>query len=343
MMSAVCTWAYDDFDYDFEKDGIYYNILNENDKTVEVAKGPYVAEVIIPSKVNGYNVVAIGKSAFEGHGEASIEMYGEEHWKPLISITIPNGVTSIGKCAFENCENLSSVILPEGLTSIGDDAFGFCVKLTSVKIPSSVTHIGTCAFFCTGLKSIIIPNGITTINAGAFGGTNLVSVEIPSGVTCIGEGAFQECKKLSSVKIPNTVTTIETSAFGFCESLTSIIIPSSVTKISDLAFEYCNNLVSISNYAVTPQVVYFTDYAENGILHVIKGLKEVYEKAQGWEVYTVIDDLDAENETSIGSITLGDNNNAKIYTLDGRIADSNKLKKGIHIKDGKKFYVKCIE
>lgn len=47
-----------------------------------------------------------------------------------------------------------------------------------------------------------------------------------------------------------------------------------------------------------------------------------------------------KNETSIGSITHGDNNNAKIYTLDGRIADSNKLKRGIYIKDGKKFYVK---
>ena len=342
-MSAICTWAYDDFDYDFEKDGICYNILSENDKTVEVAKGPYVSEVIIPSEVNGYSVVAIGESAFIRHNELYIsEILGVEDgsMKPLTSITIPNSVTSIGEDAFYECGNLSSIILPEGLTSIGDGAFGFCVNLTSIKIPSSVTYIGCSAFAFSSLESVVIPNGITSISHGAFMDTDLTSVTIPYGVTLIGEGAFEGCKKLSSVKIPNTVTTIEDSAFGFCESLTSIIIPSSVTKIEDLAFEYCNNLVDISNYAVTPQVVYFTDYAENGILHVIKGLKDVYENAEGWwRVYTIIDDLDAENETSIGSIALSGNNDANIYTLDGRATDGNNLKKGVYIKNGKKFFV----
>ena len=56
-------------------------------------------------------------------------------------------------------------------------------------------------------------------------------------------------------------------------------------------------------------------------------------------MYTIIDDLDAENETSIGSIALSGNNDANIYTLDGRATDGNNLKKGVYIKNGKKFFV----
>ena len=43
-------------------------------------------------------------------------------------VVIPNGVTSIGECAFMGCKSLTSVIIPEG-TSIGDGAFAGCEKL----------------------------------------------------------------------------------------------------------------------------------------------------------------------------------------------------------------------
>ena len=55
---------------------------------------------------------------------------------------IPNSVTSIGDCAFRNCEALTSITIPESVTSIGDEAFKRCLGLTSVTIPNSVTSIG---------------------------------------------------------------------------------------------------------------------------------------------------------------------------------------------------------
>ena len=39
------------------------------------------------------------------------------------TITIPNSVTEIGKCAFSCCDSLTSVTIPSSLTEIGDDAF----------------------------------------------------------------------------------------------------------------------------------------------------------------------------------------------------------------------------
>ena len=41
----------------------------------------------------------------------------------LTSVTLPEGLTSIGDCAFEGCSSLTSVTFPEGLANIGCDAF----------------------------------------------------------------------------------------------------------------------------------------------------------------------------------------------------------------------------
>jgi len=50
-------------------------------------------------------------------------------------IQIPNSVTSIGRCAFEDCYSLTSIIIPKSVTSIGHSAFYNCNSLTSIIIP----------------------------------------------------------------------------------------------------------------------------------------------------------------------------------------------------------------
>ena len=45
-------------------------------------------------------------------------------------------------CKYSGCSELTSVTIPEGVTSIGDMAFESCKSLTSVTIPNSVTCIG---------------------------------------------------------------------------------------------------------------------------------------------------------------------------------------------------------
>ena len=188
--------------HDFEVDGIYYNILSENNKTVEVTfKGDtysskaneYTDSVTIPQKVdyegNEYAVTGIGTEAFRACFK-------------LLSVNIPDGVVIIGQQAFGGCQKLTSVAIPEGVTSIGANAFSGCTSLTSVVIPEGVTSIGINAFAgCTSLTSVVIPEGVTSIGAYAFGGcTSLASVVIPEGVTSIGERAFSGCKSLTSVK-----------------------------------------------------------------------------------------------------------------------------------------------
>ncbi len=193
----------------------------------------------------------------------------------LTSITIGDGVTSIGSGAFSGCSGLTNISIGNGVTSIGHDAFYGCSSLTNVTIPDSVTSIGSFVFQnCSGLTSITLPDSITDIDGFAFDNcSGLTSVTIPSGVTSIGSGAFRGCSGLTGVYIsdlsawckiqfksgeanplyyaknlylnnelvrdlviPDNVTSVGDYAFNNCSGLTSVTIPDSVTSIGSSAF-----------------------------------------------------------------------------------------------------------
>ena len=85
-------------------------------------------------------------------------------------ITIPDGITNIGRNAFYGCSSLTSITIPNSVISIGNDAFEYCRSITSIMIPNSVTSIGKYAFSdCSSLTSITIPNSVTSIGDRAFG------------------------------------------------------------------------------------------------------------------------------------------------------------------------------
>ena len=268
LMTAMLSFA-----HDFEAGGIYYNITSSSAPyMVEVTyKGTYSTQfsneysgaVSIPSSViyNGitYKVTGIGSSAFYC-------------CTGLMSIEIPNSVTSIGTDAFYgtawynnqpdglvyvgkvaygykgNMPNNSTIVLEEGTLGIAGDAFYKCSGLISITMPSSLICIGRSAFYgCSSLKSITIPNSVTSIGDDAFSKcTGLISIIIPSSVTSIGDYAFEGCTSLTSIEIPNSVASIGEYAFAGCSGLTSIEIPNSVTSIGQGSFDGCSSLTSVN-------------------------------------------------------------------------------------------------
>jgi hypothetical protein len=87
----------------------------------------------------------------------------------IVSITLPDVVTSIFSEAFGNCTNLALTSLPAGVTSIGNYAFQYCTNLALTELPAGLTSIGTGAFLnCTNLALISLPEGITSIGFIAF-------------------------------------------------------------------------------------------------------------------------------------------------------------------------------
>lgn len=188
--------------------------LNAETNTYTVYNGnwvdsfPYI--IYIPSKYCGLPVTAIGKNAFYNYS-----------WL-LLSVSIPNSVTSIGDAAFASCHTLTSINIPDSVTSIGDYAFTDCTSLETIIIPNSVTSIGSSAFSdCSKLTSVTIPNSVTSIDYRAFYNcASLENIIIPDSVTSIGNRAFSDCTSLTSIIIPDSVTSIGSSAFSGCDSLT---------------------------------------------------------------------------------------------------------------------------
>ena len=248
----------------YDKDGnpvtLYtYTLDDEDNATITAYKGNATA-VVIPEKLDGYTVVAIGNEAFRNNTN-------------LRAITIPDSVISIGTGAFTNCKKLSDVTLSAGLSFLGYVAFENCTSLTSITIPKSLKTVDTfysgpfrncsalknvtleqgissvpqCLFRdCTGLESIKIPDTVTSIESNAFEGcTQLKNVEIPDSVTSIGNYAFSKCTDLESIVLPNSLAEIKSDAFNGCTALEKIVIPDSVTSIGSGTFTNCKNLSDV--------------------------------------------------------------------------------------------------
>jgi len=201
----------------------------------------------------------------------------------LLSVNIPNNVTSIGQSAFYGCSSLLSINIPNKVTSIGQSAFYGCSSLPSITIPNSVTSIGDSAFRdCTKLESITLPfigkskdaETYEAVFGYIFGYTNTLSSTPPSGATNqynvsnyyyyhyyipaslktviitggdkVPDKAFFNCTNLTSITIPESVTIIGISAFYMCTGLTSFNIPKNVSNIADSAFSNCTGLTSIT-------------------------------------------------------------------------------------------------
>ena len=153
--------------------------------------------------------------------------------------------------AFAGCSNLISINIPDSVTSIGEYAFSVCSGLTSITIPDSVTSIGGYAFYdCSGLISIIIPDSVTSIGDGAFYGcSELTSVTIPDSVTSIGEDAFSGCSRLNHVVIGANVRRVASRAFEGCDRLSTVFFMGDSEDWDRIVIQmYNRDLVAATRY-----------------------------------------------------------------------------------------------
>ena len=157
-----------------KKDGTYPNVNLKNIDVSELENdelyglfGNSMYNQINPD-ISNWNIKYIPYSFF----------YNNEQIKEF---TIPDGVVSIGSCAFFRCKNLTSITIPNSVKRIENRAFYYCGELTLVTIPDSVKCIEWSAFEgCRELTSIIIPDSVIDI----------------------GRYAFSECNKLKLISLP---------------------------------------------------------------------------------------------------------------------------------------------
>jgi len=146
----------EEIDYDYTADGLYYKILGDSEKCVEVVNGnrETVPEtIIIPPivKIDGREYTVIG----------------------------------LGHRALVNCRNSRYLLLPPTLKYIENSA---CLGYYEyVGLPESLETVGSWAFYCTCLNSIIIPDNVNRLEDFAFGSCYTVhTMVLGRGIKTLG-------------------------------------------------------------------------------------------------------------------------------------------------------------
>ena len=216
-----------------------YSLDDDGNATITGYTGN-VSALVIPEEIDGHKVVKLGNGVFKKHQE-------------IVSVQIPDLITSIGVSAFRDCSNLENVNLPKNLISIGNRAFVRCTKIGKINLPKSLMEVDTYGINwwypfdgCSNLKEIEFEEGITQIPTGIFGNTGLENVKIPDTVTSIGERSFADCTNLQEVKISDTVTSIGVESFTDCANLEKVNLSKNLKSIGNRAFAKCIKIEKIN-------------------------------------------------------------------------------------------------
>lgn len=112
------------------------------------------------------------------------------------SYCVPDGVTTIYRCAFSGNDNLKTIDL------------------------NQVTNIDTYAFLDAGLTEVYVPATVTTMGSGVFRAPNIESVEFYG--TNLATQTFYGCTQLKKITIGSTVQTIGMNVFNGCSSIETV-------------------------------------------------------------------------------------------------------------------------
>ena len=249
--------------YDFEIDGIYYEVLSVPETTVQVVASPqkYKGSISLPSTAN----------------------WNGRSWT----------VTQIGSWAFSDCPELSEIVIPPSIAKIGMGAFTYTpIKrvhiadisawmkvdlsnlayykstspfynhanlvidgkiVTELAIPSGIKVINGNLSGCGSLKTVILPPDCLqmTYSGTYYGATfanciNLETIIIEGENVVVCDHAFDGCIRLNDVSFLNKCRSIGEYAFAGCSSLTQVVIPDNIEQIGSYPFSGCENLESLT-------------------------------------------------------------------------------------------------
>ena len=173
--------------------------------------------------------------------------------------SVPQGVETIGKHAFQNARNLQRIDLPDTVMRIEDSAFDDCKNLTEISLPASLQTIGAWAFHgCDKLKRIVLPQSVSQIGTYAFGSCeSLVEITVSkfNDFYCSIDGNLYSKNKTvllqyaigktdTEFKLPDETKKIAFRALSDAFYLQSIDL-NSVQIVEDKAFYYATALRKI--------------------------------------------------------------------------------------------------
>ncbi len=266
--------------------------------------------IVIPSKHNGLPVSGISVYAFS--------------YEDIVSVTIPEGVTTIANSAFSDCSALIKVVLPASLTQIGEEAFSGCERLIEIYNLSKLNiSIGASDFGGIGLYAKEIHSSLSDTSMlnqvndyifASYDGNHYLYAYTGNDDMLV----LPENYKGSNYQIAR-------NAFYGNRTLTQITIPKAVTLIGMDAFTGCYSLVEVYNLSALQLWAGSTTPDEDGdgraafyarAVHTSLDEPSILEKSNGF-VFMEVEDtaylVRALNDTI--EVTLPENYHGKNYEI----------------------------
>ena len=289
-------------------DGFTVSRERSGDVTVTAYNGSNT-NITLPTKVTyndtEYNITVVGSNVLK-------KLAGVENTN--ISVTIPQGYTTIKNEAFKNCYGLKSITIPGTVTNVYYNAFENCKNLATVDFADSTQtslSFGNTVFIgCTALKNVELPARLTSLGAGAFQGcTSLTNLSTTSDAYFVQDGTlygknddgnsytlhtYNPSSTATSYTVPESVnglpvTSIFRMAFQNNANLTSVTVPAAVTGFQAYAFDNCTNLkkISIAADSVTLGGGSFTKLPAGSVIEVANdAVQAAFEPANYSTYYT---------------------------------------------------------
>ena len=192
--------------------------------------------------------------------------------KGMISLSLPNSVTSIGQCAFYGCGSLNSIALPNSLTRIGNNAFTGCNNLTTIVSeivnPYSIDNSVFSSVFSKA--KLIVPKGTISKYKATDGWKSFANIVEATGneeADITDNGIYYHLKSDGSLEvtglaswttvadIPSSiivngtkyrVTSIGAYAFKGRSDIMYLSIPYSIKSIGEYAFMDCGSNMTVN-------------------------------------------------------------------------------------------------
>lgn len=200
------------------------------EKVTSISDGTFMNTYSLKSIELRNNINFIGNGAFEGSGLISIILPNSitsieprvfSKCNGLTEITIPDNIEIIYEHAFEDCSNLKNIHLGMGVKEIKEDAFDNCENLSIITInednPTFCSENNiiyskdkTKIHFCAPnqIGNYVMPNTVEYINQNALYNSKFYSIKFSENLKNVYKNGLSNCTNLMALILPNSLTTI---------------------------------------------------------------------------------------------------------------------------------------
>lgn len=239
-----------------------------------------------------------------------------EYSDTIKSVTIEDGVTSIGSYAFYGFKSLKyeeNIVIPESVTSIGGSAFRNCTSLSDIELPDNLKSIGSYTFA-----------GCKKLNISSF----------PKALISIGDNAFENCTSLIgypekvydsddkwdyhleyTLILPDSLETLGSNAFNGCTGIKGVSLGKNLLSVGKGAFEGCTSIEKLKLHcdcAVLPENTFSSNAEFSVVLDTGASNAEKAFSQDGCLFNTVISGIEASD------VYKTDDNHTMLLTSDGK-------------------------